>query len=284
MKFITQCASNKSITSENKTEMVNFNNISDVNERVDAWLNSLFNQTNKINSWDLYKGHYYQILNQSLQNINIEKCIISTGYGVLYEEDLVTDYMVTYASHIDEPTKINQLKGVNFREWHTTLCNKRNITPLDEWVDVDDTVVVLLGYDYLKVIEEDLLKIYNKLNNKNNFIVISVSKNKLLPNTLPIDGTWRKWLGGPQNVMGPNIFKKIIEDGLTFDFEILDNHFQNVYKPQAEKLNIKVSDEFFIKYIEDNPTLSEGQLIKRLRGSGISISTGRMKRLKNPTN
>ena len=66
-----------------------------------------------------------------------------------------------------------------------------------DWVNKDDIVIVLLGQDYLKVIQEDLLDVYNKLSDKNNFIVISTSKTSLLPNTLPIDASWRKWLGGP---------------------------------------------------------------------------------------
>lgn len=278
MKLITQCASRKTISNTPKTEMVNFNHINSVEERAQLWLESLNNQPKSTTTWDLYTGHYYKILNNILP-INIEKSIISTGYGVLYESDIVTDYMVTYASHVDKPTKINQLKGVNYRDWHNTLCKKRNTLPLVDWVNKDDIVIVLLGQDYLKVIQEDLLDIYNKLSDKNNFIVISTSKTSLLPNTLPIDASWRKWLGGPQNVMGPNILGKILKDNLPLNFEKLNKHFLEVYKPLAEKSNVKYKDEFFIDYIKSNPSKSQGQLIKELRGKNISISTGRMKRL-----
>ena len=278
MKLITQCASRKTVSNTPKTEMVNFNHINNVEERVELWLESLNKQPQITTTWDLYTGHYYKILNNILPT-DIEKSIISTGYGVLYESDIVTDYMVTYASHIDKPTKINQLKGVNYRDWHNTLCKKRNTLPLVDWVNKDDIVIILLGQDYLKVTQEDLLDVYNKLSDKNNFIVISSSKTSLLPNTLPIDASWRKWLGGPQNVMGPNILGKILKDNLPLNFKKLNKHFLEVYKPLAEKSNVKYKDEFFIDYIKSNPLKSQGQLIKELRGKNISISTGRMARL-----
>ena len=131
IRLITQCASRKTIENPNKTSMVNFNNIQPLDERVNKWLSSLNKQVFTTTAWKLYDGHFYQILNRAINKLNqpIEKCIISTGYGVLYENDKVTDYMVTYAAHIDEPTKINQLKGVDYREWHTTLWKKRNVTP-----------------------------------------------------------------------------------------------------------------------------------------------------------
>jgi hypothetical protein len=259
--------------------MVNFNHIQDINLRIEKWLESLNNQPIKTTSWDLYKGHYYQILNETLQNLTVEKCIISTGYGILYKNDIVTDYMVTYANHIDEPTKINQLKGVDFRKWHVTLCEKRKVTPLQEWINKDDLVIILLGTDYLNIIKEDLLEVYNKLTNKDNFIIINTSKTNILPNILPIEGKWRKWLGGPQNVMGPNIFKKIIKDNLPLNFTQLNHHFQTIYKPQAEKHFDLLSDEYLTEYIKNNPGLSEGKLLKKLRSENLSCSTGRMKRL-----
>lgn len=282
IKLITQCASRKTISNVPKTEMVNFNHILDINDRIVLWLESLNSQPITINSWDLYTGHYYQILNQTLNKIkNVEKSIISTGYGILYEEDIVTDYMVTYASHVDKPTKINQLKGVDYKKWHKLLCQKRNKPQLNEWVDKDDLVIVILGNDYLKIVEEDLNMVYNKLSHKDNFIVISTTNKSFIPNTLPIDGSWRKWLGGPQNVMGPNTFKKIIDDNLPLNYTYLNNHFLNVYKPQAEKSNIKYPDSFFLEIISNHPHLSQGKLIKQLRNQGISISTGRMGRLYN---
>ena len=280
MKLITQCASNKTISNTPKTEMVNFNHILPLEERIDKWLLSLNSQSIKTKGWDLYKGNYYKILNGVISNISsLDKAIISTGYGIIYEEDLVTDYMVTYALHIDKPTKINQLKGVNHKEWHNMLCQKQNKKSLTNWVNKEDLVLVILGSDYLNVIKDDLLGVYNKLIDKNNFIVISTSKQNILPNTLPIDGQWRKWLGGPQNAMGPNIFKKIMENNLPLNFEQLNNHFHNIYKPEALNANVKYTDQHFIDIIQNYPHLSQGKLIKKLRQEGTSISTGRMGRI-----
>jgi hypothetical protein len=281
IKIITQCASRKTIENPNKTSMVNFNTVQPLNDRVDQWLASLNKQIFTTTAWNLYTGHFYQILNKAIAKLPqpVEKCIISTGYGVLYENDKVTDYMVTYANHIDEPTKINQLKGVDFKEWHKTLCKKRNVTPIEDWVNKDDIVIVLLGAEYLKIVQEDIQKIYDKLENKDNFIMISIGSATNLPNQLPIDASWRKWLGGPQNVMMPNTLSKILDDNLSLNFTELNNHFTSIYQPQAIASDIKISDNDVVDYIKKNPTLSKGQILDKFRKEGKSCSSGRMDRL-----
>lgn len=281
IKLITQCASRKTIENPNKTSMVNFNNVFPLEDRVDQWLKSMQKQIFQTTAWKMYTGHFYQILNEAIKKLPqpVEKSIISTGYGVLYENDKVTDYMVTYAAHIDEPTKINQLKGVDYREWHQTLCKKRNTQALEDWVNEDDIVLVILGADYLKIVKEDLVKVYNKLTNKDNFIAITIGSATDLPNQLPVDASWRKWLGGPQNVMLPGILNKILDDKLNLNFTELNNHFTTVYKPQAISANVKVSDQDVIDYINKHSHLSKGQTLTKMRKEGISCSSGRIDRL-----
>ena len=109
--------------------------------------------------------------------------------------------------------------------------------------------------------------------------MITIGSATDLPNQLPINASWRKWLGGPQNVMMPNILNKIIDDNLSLNYTELNNHFLTVYQPQAIKFNVKFGDQDVIDYINKNPTLSKGQILTKIRKDGHSCSTGRMERL-----
>jgi len=80
-------------------------------------------------------------------------------------------------------------------------------------------------------------------------------------------------------VMGPNIFKKIIEDKLPLNFTELNKHFNDVYLPQVKVEDVKIDNEFIKNYIKNNININQNKILTKLRKEGYSCSKERLNKI-----
>ena len=94
---------------------------------------------------DMYKGLQHTNIidgvNQlRIHDIPVDVAIISAGYGLLLENDMIVPYEVTF----------NNMKSTELNEWSSYL----NIThDVNELIKSYDIILVMLGNKYLKVLE-----------------------------------------------------------------------------------------------------------------------------------
>ena len=138
---ITSCTSKKKFNPPNELTIDDFRDIDILKQR------ELELESYKCKAIDMYKGMQHINLVEGVKTLRdtfskdiVDVNIISAGYGLLKEEDVIVPYEVTF----------NNMKSTELNEWSNYL----NIhSDVNEVIKGYDIVIFLLGGKYLKALQ-----------------------------------------------------------------------------------------------------------------------------------
>lgn len=195
---ITSCTGKKKFNPPNKLFIDDFRDINTLKQRESEL------EEYKCKAIDMYTGMQHinlveglNIIRDVFKDIIIDVNIISAGYGLLKENDIVVPYEVTF----------NNMKSTELNEWSNYL-NVHNDTI--ESMKGYDIVIFLLGGKYLKALQLPLE------NNENQRVIFLETKQE--------DATSFSYgLVGLKGYLMKLLFKHITENGI----EIFDDIYNN---------------------------------------------------------
>lgn len=195
---ITSCTGKKKFNPPNKLFIDDFRDINTLKQRESEL------EEYKCKAIDMYTGMQHinlveglNIIRDTFKDIIIDVNIISAGYGLLKENDIVVPYEVTF----------NNMKSTELNEWSNYL-NIHNDTI--ESMKGYDIVIFLLGGKYLKALQLPLE------NNENQRVIFLETKQE--------DATSFSYgLVGLKGYLMKLLFKHITENGI----EIFDDIYNN---------------------------------------------------------
>lgn len=195
---ITSCTGKKKFNPPNKLFIDDFRDINTLKQRESEL------EEYKCKAIDMYTGMQHinlveglNIIRDTFKDIIIDVNIISAGYGLLKENDIVVPYEVTF----------NNMKSTELNEWSNYL-NIHNDTI--ESMKGYDIVIFLLGGKYLKALQLPLE------NNENQRVIFLETKQE--------DATSFSYgLVGLKGYLMKLLFKHIAENGI----EIFDDIYNN---------------------------------------------------------
>lgn len=138
--IITSCTSKKAFNPPNLLTIDDFKDEETLKQRTEALAEY------KTKAIDMYKGLQHTNIVEGVEqlrainNVIVDVAIISAGYGLLLENDIIVPYEVTF----------NNMNSKQLKEWGSYLNIAQDVNQLIKDYDI---ILVALGNKYLKVLE-----------------------------------------------------------------------------------------------------------------------------------
>jgi cytoplasmic iron level regulating protein YaaA (DUF328/UPF0246 family) len=137
---ITSCTSKKAFNPSNLLAIDDFKDEELLKERIEELAEY------KTKAIDMYKGLQHTNIVEGVEqlraisNVIVDVAIISAGYGLLLENDIIVPYEVTF----------NNMNSKQLKEWGSYLNIAQDVNQLIKDYDI---ILVALGNKYLKVLD-----------------------------------------------------------------------------------------------------------------------------------
>ena len=138
--IITSCTSKKAFNPPNLLTIDDFKDEELLKERIEELAEY------KAKAIDMYKGLQHTNIVEGVEqlrainNVTVDVAIISAGYGLLLENDIIVPYEVTF----------NNMNSKQLNEWASYLNIAQDVNQLIKDYDI---ILVALGNKYLKVLD-----------------------------------------------------------------------------------------------------------------------------------
>ena len=138
--IITSCTSKKAFNPSNSLAIDDFKDTEILKQRTEELAEY------KTKAIDMYKGLQHTNIVEGVEqlrvinNVIVDVAIISAGYGLLLENDIIVPYEVTF----------NNMNSKQLNEWASYLNIAQDVNQLIKDYDI---ILVALGNKYLKVLE-----------------------------------------------------------------------------------------------------------------------------------
>lgn len=138
--IITSCTSKKAFNPPNLLTIDDFKDEELLKQRIEELAEY------KTKAIDMYKGLQHKNIVEGVEqlrainNVIVDVAIISAGYGLLLENDIIVPYEVTF----------NNMNSKQLKEWGSYLNIAQDVNQVIKGYDI---ILVALGNKYLKVLE-----------------------------------------------------------------------------------------------------------------------------------
>lgn len=293
--LISSCTNVKSIISDDKHLLRNYN-LSSIEKVSTEWKKNLASKSiNKTPARKLYQGPSWKATLDAEKNFSIkfttQLLIASAGHGLIDSNEMISSYGTTFSKgHEDSIHNFKNIENPTQRWW--TEINKFGFNSLN----AESYIFIFLPFDYLIALKnfiEDLIDIFDK-----RIYILLTSKNKLsnkIENkSLRFDTRFNSYEKGTLTTLSQRCMRwlsnEIITKELSLDHKILQNHI-NVFLSELPPYKIEqrkqLNDEELIKIIinqintENIKSASQG--LKGLRKKGFACEQKRYGKLFNAT-
>lgn len=293
--LISSCTNVKSIMSDDKHLLRNYN-LSSIEKVSTEWKKNLASKSiNKTPARKLYQGPSWKATLDVEKNFSIkfttQLLIASAGHGLIDSNEIISSYGSTFSKgHEDSIHNFKNIENPTQLWW--TEINKFSFNSLN----AESYIFLFLPFDYLIALKhfiEDLIDIFDK-----RIYILLTSKNKLsnkIENkSLRFDTRFNSYEKGTLTTLSQRCMRwlsnEIITKELSLDHKILQNHinvFLSELPPykieQRKQLNDEELIKIIINQIKTENIKSASQGLKGLRKKGFACEQKRYGKLFNAT-
>ena len=252
---------------------------------------------------ELYMGEHWQVA-LSLAKVGeaaglaLELWVVSAGYGLVHEGDLVKPYAATFTPGLPDSLIRPDHGGrrTSTSDWWAQLAlwqgptsgNPRTLSDLARR-NPADYLVVALGSTYLEAVIDDVDAARTLLTDPALLLVISAGtrpSNRLGSNLIPIDSSHQQSLGGTRLSLNVRAARWLVATSADhrFDHALVARKLAEVRTQSATaKTGRRMSDPEVSAYIRDQLNRqtkpSKTALLRRLRDQGRACEQARFARL-----